>query len=121
MTLGVFVDTVMTLGVVSIRYHHNVNSMLSQLPLTMMDVLGRQSSLMDAIIDGSTITPPVWFTMVLTVQKYDHGVNILHFVSMVIHDDIGCHWRGFISKANSHLQCVPLHRLEMMIILWFVK
>ena len=117
MTSSVFIDPLMALRVVSIRDHTNINPMVSQLPLTMMDILRRQSSLMDAIIDGSTITPAVWFPMVLTVQKYDHGVNILHFVSMVIHVDIGCHWRGFISKANSHLHRVSIHRLETMIIL----
>ena len=107
----------MAVFVPSITQNTNVNTSLSQLPLTMMDILSGQPCLMDPIIGGPTITPSVWFTVVLSIQKYYHGVTILQNVSMVTHYDTQCHWRGFISKANSQRHRVESHRLETMIIL----
>jgi hypothetical protein len=41
----------------------------------MMDILGCQPRLMDAIIGGSTIIPSFGFSMVLSVEKNYHTVE----------------------------------------------
>jgi hypothetical protein len=75
MALSVLVYTIMSITVPTITQHTHINPGLSQLPLTMMDILGCQPRLMDAIIGGSTIIPSFGFSMVLSVEKNYHIVE----------------------------------------------